>query len=175
MRRMNMKLKSFVSGIVCISASALMAASNVPFAGWDELIDSSPDILIVRAGATDKGVGVRGLFNAAVESLVVLKGSARLGQERFESACLLKPSEEYLVFCSWRTNGICYATESYRVVPLGPDFETGVLTGKSLGDQLKLLIQRRLSAVTSEIDALRTRLENDSRERERLEQALAKK
>jgi len=73
--------------------------------------------------------------------------------------------DEYLLFATRFEDTNCDALDLYRVVPLGHSFDTNWLGGKSLGDQIKFMLQYRLNNLNQE-------LQKGEEEKKRLEQGL---
>lgn len=74
------------------------------------------------------------------------------------------------MFATYQSNGFYQAynaTETYRIVPLGHYFQTNGLTGKSLKEQIQLVLRSRLEELNRE-------LERGAKEKNRLEEGLKK-
>lgn len=73
--------------------------------------------------------------------------------------------DQYLLFATYFTDTNCYALDLYRVVPLGHSFDTNLLSGKSLDEQIKFMLHYRL-------ENLKHELQDAEAEKARLEQAV---
>ena len=105
-------------------------------------------------------------FDSEVEVVSLLKGSNITSSARLWTDHRLRQGESYLIF-GYYDRGVFQAFEDYRVIPLGADFSTNLITGKSLDERLQILFKRRLSNLDHE-------LEQGQKEKERLEKALKK-
>ena len=153
-----------------------MAAPTQLFKGWHELTQASPDIIIVHCTKTpdletveSNGV-VRetalGAINSDVEVIFSLKGFAEQKKARIVSECALRQGEYYMVF-GLRYDGLYQATESYRIVPLGLNFSTNSLSGKTIDEQIQMLLQLRLNNLNRQMKA-------EQEEKQRLEEGIKK-
>jgi hypothetical protein len=181
-----MKAKIILKLTVFLVATSALAVVTMPFPGWEQLTKKSPDIIIARCEKTpelfevqDNGVvreTVGGLIESDIKVISVLKGEThqgampleqpRLGSARLSSWYRPRQSEYYLIF------SICYsgeyqAFEKYKMIPLGLDFSTNVLSGKTLDEQIQTLLQKRL-------DDLNRQMKVEQEEKARLESAFKK-
>ena len=81
-----------------------------------------------------------------------------------------RQGDRFLMFSTYQSNDLYRAynaTETYRVVPLGGYFPGDELKGKTLEEQIRLLLQHRLEDLTRE-------LQQGAVEKKRLEEALKK-
>ncbi len=162
--------------VATVSALAFPAS---PFIDWNNTVDGSSSILV----ATSKGIpwrtkltngGVmfnpsRGVLTSDIEIVATLKG------EKFNSgtAAILRSTkwpaqgDAYLIFANFFDGKDCQAFDDYSVVPLGHDFDTNILSGKSLDEQIHSLLQIRYRHLTNEIAHAQT-------EKERLDEYLKK-
>lgn len=181
-------MKSLIGIIVVIAL--MLGANGFPaiaqvihsFPGWDNLIENSPDIIVVRCSQTpdfykDHGDGPTGaLYNSKIEIISVLKGATNSGPEALKmpelgSGCLSsmyvpRQGEYYLIFSIFNYDKF-QASENYRIVPLGLNYSMKNLGDKSLNQQINFLLQWRL-------DRLNLQMQQDQAEKDRLEQALQK-
>lgn len=177
-----LSIKTVISALVFISAGSLMAVVMYAFSSWDFLTETSPDIVIARCSRTpdpyrDHGSGPTGsLFDTDIEVVSILKSATNWGTEvldappkgssRLSSAFYPRQGEYYLIFSVFYDHEY-QANESYRVVPLGLTINTNALTGKTLEEQIMMLLQKRLNSLNLEI-------KQGQEEKERLEQAFRK-
>ena len=76
--------------------------------------------------------------------------------------------ERFLMFATYQSNQLYRAynaTETYRIAPLGRYFPTNELAGKSLDEQIRLMLRRRLEDLSRE-------LKRGAEEKNRLEEGL---
>ena len=106
------------------------------------------------------------LIDSDMQIVSVLKGGLTNGPIVLRSRFWPRQSENYLVFGHF-SDGIYHAYEDYRVVPLGVGFSTNELAGKSLDQQIKLMLEYRFNDLNSE-------LERGQKEKQRLEEGLKK-
>lgn len=159
-------------------ASVAMAVVETSFSSWNGLIQVSPDIIIAHCSRTpdperDHGSGPTGpMVFSDIEVLSILKGAGvtnwaggmpQLGTSRLVSTYYPRQGEYYLVFSIYH-DGEHQASEKYRVVPLGLDFSTNSLSGKTLDAQIQMLLQRRLND-------LNRQMKEEHAEKQRLEEA----
>ena len=152
-----------------------MAYVTMEFPGWPLLEQQSHDIIIGRCSATpdlyDVGKdGVernsRGLINSQFEIVSVLKGVTNSGAFRLVSEYRPRQGEYYLIFSGYH-GGSYQAFEAYRIVPLGIQFVTNDLSGKSLDEKIQMLLEHRLND-------LKRLMQEDQEEKRRLEEGLKK-
>jgi hypothetical protein len=162
-----------VAALVSGVAASVMAYTTLEFPGWPPLIQSSPAIVIARCVATpvtdSPGNNVvqrdmRGLIESDIEVVSVLKGDTNSTANRLISAYEPFQNEFYLIFVRANIDGY-QAFEDYRIVPLGTEFNPETLQGKTLEQQIQMLLQRRL-------DNLNRQMKEEEQEKDRLEQAL---
>lgn len=171
MKKQIMWFATIVS-IVLTSLSA-MAYVTFEFPGWATLEQKSKNIIVARCRATPdpyavKNGGVeadlRGLIESEMEIVSVLKGATNSGTIHVRSEYWPRQGEYYLIFSTYNY-GVYQAFESYRIVPLGTRFFPDNLSGKSLDEQIKMLLNHRLEDLTRKI-------ESELQEKERLEKGL---
>ena len=165
---MNMKLRT--TGIVLLVAVRTATAVEIgPFTSWDDLTKKSPDIIIARCVTTPNPTVVGdGMISSDVEVLAVLKGDTKPEAARMVSQYWPHQDERFLMFATYQSNQLYRAynaTETYRIVPLGRYFPTKELAGKSLDEQIRLMLRRRLEDLSRE-------LERGAEEKNRLEEGL---
>ena len=150
-----------------------MAYTKFPFSGWPWLQQKSRDIIIGRCGLTADpdavgkdgvALNMRGLINSDIQIVSVLKGTTNSGTARLTSEYWPRQGEYYLVFAHYHDD-FYQAVEKYRIVPLGPHFTTNSLSGKSLNQQIRALLQHRL-------DMLNCEMQQAQEEKARLEEGL---
>jgi hypothetical protein len=152
---------------------------DVLFSNWEDTIQYSPYIVIVQCTkAPESHRLINGIMSdnplrlgtsggttlSVVELVAILKaepGRLAVG----EVAPTLKPGnfltlwseyrpcqgDDYLLFASEFRNTNCYAVSDYRVVPLGHSFDANLLSGKSLDEQVKFMLQYRLNNLKREL------------------------
>src|SRR2546422_754034 len=164
---MNMKLRT--TGIVLLVAVSTAAAVIIlPFTSWDDLTKKSPDIIIARCATTPNTPAIDGVIWSDIEVLAVLKGDTKPEAARMVSQYWPHQDERFLMFATYQSNQLYRAynaTETYRIVPLGRYFPTNELTGKTLDEQIQLVLRRRLEDVNRE-------LQKNAEEKNRLEKGL---
>jgi hypothetical protein len=164
----NMKKFAIVFGLLVAAQGAFAVAVN-PFSSWEDISKKSPDIVIARCTVTTPdGPVVNGMIWSDIEVLSVLKGDTKSGVARMVSQYAPRQGERFLMFSTYQSNEFYRAynaTETYRVVPLGRDFLVEGLTGKSLDEQIKIVLRHRLEVLTRE-------LQQGAEEKRRLDEAL---
>jgi len=83
-------------------------------------------------------------LHTEIKILFTLKGTNGVSLFRLLTDYELCSSKNYLVF-GYCDESVYCAYEEYRVVPLDKFFSTNLLAGKSLDDQIQILLQRRLN------------------------------
>jgi hypothetical protein len=163
---MKNKIIILVASLITISVTARVIA---PFNGWGNLTETSPDIIVVQCGkptpSNPNVIVVNGIkSDSEIQIVFALKGTNVLSFARLQTDHELRQGENYLVFGYFDT-GICKANEEYRVIPLGINFSTNSIAGKTLDEQIQILFQRSVANLNREI-------QKDQEEKQRLEQAL---
>lgn len=142
-----------------------MAVPYFPFRGWDDVKTRSEDIIVARCSETpDQPAYKDAVFKVNITVESVLKGTTDLGPATLDSLYRPRQGEHYLVYSTYHDGGYD-AVEDYRVIPLGFYFSTNMLAGKSLDEQVHMLLQHRL-------DDLNRELADGQKEKQRLEEAL---
>ena len=172
-----MKLKlSILNVLLYFMAVAVLAVPTQVFKSFRELTQESPIIIIVHCVETPNMTAVEnngvlkeasyGSIKSDVDITSVLKGLARPEKSILISECALRQGEYYLVFGN-PFNAYCQAVEQYRIIPLGLDFSTNMIAGKTLDEQIQVLLQRRLSN-------LNRQMKDEQEEKQRLQEGLNK-
>jgi hypothetical protein len=150
------------------------------FKSWSNLIDGSPDIVIARCTATPDftppGVKpkmvdiVGGGWLSDIEVISVLKGKTKPSLSHLISFYKPHQGELFVAFANYTmsgTNSLYSANEGYQVIPLNSDFRISDLNGKTLDEQIQLILKSRLKDLDDEIT-------RDNEEKQRLESGLKK-
>lgn len=157
--------------ITATSASALLLA---PFTSWDDLVERSPDIIIARCIATEDLLEppptsiYPNVFNSDIQVISVLKGNSMPGMSHLVSTYFPYRGEYFAAFATYstvRTNSVYVATEEYRIVPLIHFHGAGEFAGKTLNQQIQLILKERLIYLNDE-------LAKGNEEKKRLEEGL---
>ncbi len=152
------------------AVSTAMAVIVLPFTSWEDLTRKSPDIIIARCTTTPNPTVLGdGMVWSEIEVQSVLKGDTKPGSAQMVSQYWPRQGERFLMFAVYQSNQLYRAynaTEAYRVVPLASNFATSELAGKSLDEQIQLVLRRRLVDVNRE-------LEKDAEEKSRLALAVS--
>lgn len=157
----------------------VISARAIPieeFKGWDDLIKHSPEIFIARCvntldfiSASNRiAVVADNVIHSDVEVISVLKGTPSSGVSPLGSQYWPYRGEYFMVFASCEKNQFnsgYTAVETYRIVPLDHNFMTNRLSGKTLNEQIDLVLAQRLQD-------LRGKLADDREEAFRLEKKL---
>lgn len=146
------------------------------FKTWEHMTEYSADIVIARCVQTPEistpgntpnlVVRTDDVIESNAEIITVLKGKTKLGLSRLASWYSTHQGEYYLVFANYR-DGFYQAIENYRVIPIGTQFSTNDLTGKTLDNQIRMLLKLRL-------DNLNKQIREEQAEKKRLEEAFKK-
>lgn len=159
-------------------AGMAVAVPTQPFRDWSELTRTSKDIVIVHcvktpeteiveAGGVVREEGFGGI-KSDVEISFALKGQMDSGKSEIVSQYPLRQSEYYLAFANqYESHGFYQAYEPYRIISLGQNFDTNVLSGKTLDEQIQTLLQKRLNDLNRQMKA-------EQEEKARLESAFKK-
>jgi hypothetical protein len=108
-----------------------------------------------------RGYWKDGVITSDIEVVFVLQGTTKPGPSHLVSTYRLPHQGDYYLIFADYYNGHYQALEDYRVVPLGYNFESDRLTGKTLDEQIDILVRDRLD-----------QLNNVSEEKKRLEEEL---
>jgi hypothetical protein len=167
----------FTTGVVAY------AVFFTKFTSWDDLVEQSPDIIIARCtgtvgtfkpeGATPQKTTVitDNIVPSDIEVVSVLKGNTKPGLSHIRSGYWPHQNELFLVFANYRSDQYYSgyaAIEDYRVIPLSRDFRTNELVGKTLNEQIQLILNGRLKDLNDE-------LTRNNEEKLRLEQGFKHK
>lgn len=186
-------MKKLILISVLFSAIIVTVASPIiQFKSWDDLIQSSSDILIVArhnavaqpqvSRSTNNPVVIQtidGGMPYPVEIISVLKGNAKSGPAELFAPYSPRLGElphqgnMYLVFVSNHEGDQKYpwyrANENYRIVFIAPDIYSGAWTnaiaGRLLKEQIRIMLESRLSSIDEE-------LKSDQEEKKRVEDGL---
>ena len=158
---MKLKLITIMLLLVAITVAARLIAV---FSDWNWAMKNSPNIIIAHCGKQSPSSNH---FNApasdfSIKVLTVLKGATNVVSARLLTDHELITGQNYLVF-GYYDAGIYTAYEEFRIVPLGVNFSTNLISGKSLDDQLQILFKLRRDQLNQEI-------QKDKEEKQRLEE-----
>ena len=168
-----MKTNIVCAAVLATSLSAL-ALPIADFTSWDDIIGRSPDIIIAKCIATQDMLPQKptilfgNVCNSDIEVMSVLKGDTTTGSSHLLSSYNPYRGEIFIAFGSYSTygtNGAYCATEDYRVVPLRRLFTTNVLSGKTVKEQVQLILASRLNDLNEE-------MERDNVEKQRIDAEL---
>jgi hypothetical protein len=179
MKTLNIKV-IVLAWLSFVTVSSVMAVVTYSFSDWERLTQKSPDIIIARCSRTpdpyrDHGFGPTGaLIDADIEVISIMKSSTNWGREPLEKAATgvarvssefyPRQGEFYLIF-SILYDHRYQASEAYRVVPLGLTFNTNSLSGKTLDEQIQMLLKQRLNN-------LKQQMKDEQEEKQRLEEGI---
>jgi hypothetical protein len=148
-----------------VAAGTAWALLMGRFTSWTDLIEQSPDIIIARCVATHDGLkpgptksDYVNAFFSDIEVISVLKGTNRPGPSHLTSPDRPFRGELFLLFANYASNQDdteYEAVEDYRVIPIvaGPNrWLTNQLAGKSLNEQVQMIINWRLSELNHEME-----------------------
>jgi hypothetical protein len=171
-----------ISLTIVLLASAIATFGTIidHFRGWSELINSSPDVVIARCTATPDFFAqssdtprfienIGGGWTSDIDVISILKGNTKTGLSKLSS--FYKPYQgELFVIFSTRiltvgTNSCYSANEDYKIIPLNSDFRINDLNGKTLDEQIQLILKSRLKDLDDEIA-------RDNQEKVRLQEGL---
>lgn len=71
-----------------------------------------------------------------------------------QSLYWIEPGKQYLIFAQFH-DGFYQAIEEYRFISLDPSFSTNLISGKSLDEQIGIIIKRRLAFLEQELEQKR--------------------
>ena len=152
------------------TASAIISQS---FSSWESLTKNSPDIIIARCRETPEtvkrnghAVDTQGWIISNMEIVSILKGATNSGAVRLGSEYCPSQGEFYLIFSNYH-DGYYTSTEAYRFVPLGLQFSTNMITGVTLDEKIRRLLERRLYNLNQQ-------MKHEQAEKQRLEDAVKK-
>ena len=164
-----MKIRITIIALLA-TLSAAVAVRLAPFAGWNDLTQKTPDIIVARCTATPEPRSANGQTWSDIEVLMVLKGETKPGAARMVAGYSPYQHEYVLLFATYQSNQLYRAynaAESYRIVSLNRYFPTNQLVGKPLDEQIQLLLRHRLDELTRE-------LQQGAAEKKRLEEGIKK-
>ncbi len=155
----NMKRNTLIL-ILLAMVGSVFATLVSPFRSWSNLVDNSPDIIIARCNATP-GFTLPGISprmeiypQTDVEVVSVLKGNTKCGSSRLSSFYNPYQGELFVAFSTYMTlgtNSWYNANEEYKIIPLNSDFRISDLDGKTLDEQIQLILASRLKDLNDEI------------------------
>ncbi len=183
--------KRIVTTVLLAVAIAAFATPIIEFTGWNNLIESSPDIIIARPTGTFSSTSINstnhpmattivdGGMSYPIEVITVLKGVTKPGPAQLWSSFssrlgeLPHQGDMYLVFAGNHGSGLtnCWynAIEDYRIVFIAPDIYSGAwtnaLAGKALKEQIKMILKCRLGSLNEQ-------RQKDQDEEKRIEEGL---
>lgn len=160
--------------ILLIVASTASAVLLSEFAGYDWLEQHSPDIFVARCVTNPPTLlpsNSESIVNAfSIQVVSSIKGTNRYVTAPLSSMHWLNVGDNYLIYGRFE-DGICYATEEFRVIPLGRELWAGTFTnliaGKPLPEQLQILLKRALENVNRNMN-------REREEKQRLEEGVMK-
>ena len=169
-------MKKHIRIIVLFAATATaFGMYAIEFNSWDDLIEQSSDIIIARCTATigapvtSKPIAImNGIIPSDIQVVSVLKGNTKPGPSCMASQYWPSRDAQFLVLANYESDQIYtgyVAIENYRIVPLNRDFQTSELSGKTLTEQVKLILSSRLKGLNDE-------LARDNEEKQRIEAGL---
>lgn len=160
----NMKTITIITSLLVVVGTASAIFVN-PFKSWNDLTESSRDIVIARCTSTlgttkpEKTTAIiDGMIPSDIEVLYVLKGSTKPGLSRMVSQYWPYQGEQFLMFAGYSNDQYFTgysAVEGYRVVPLSRHFNQYIwdhqLAGKPLQGQVQWILKSRLEDLNAEI------------------------
>jgi hypothetical protein len=146
------------------------------FSNWNNLINSSRDIIIAQCTATPDFfaqssvtprfvTNIGGGWTSDVNVITILKGNTKIGLSKLSSFYKPYQGELFVVFAtSGRigTNSVYVANEEYQIIPLNHNFQISSLNEKTLEEKIQLIFKTRLKDLNDEIardNAEKTRLQ----------------
>lgn len=144
---------SIVLGTV-LTAGAMLISQ---FESWDNLIEQSPDIVIAKCATSlettksENRIILNGIISSDIDVISVLKGNSNVGLSHLHSSYQPQQGESFLIFANYEPNVGFRAAEGYRVIPLNQYFQTNQLDGKTLREQVQLILNSRLKDLNDEI------------------------
>jgi len=160
-----MKQKFIIIACALVSFAAIARVIE-PFHGWDRLKTESPNIAIVECGSpvppnpNEQTEGApKSDSNAQI--IFTLKGTNETTSVRLQTDYELSAGRKYLVF-GQIDKGVFLAYEKFRIIKIGRIFSIESITGKTLDEQVQVILERRLPDLNQE-------LEQNIEEKQRLE------
>jgi hypothetical protein len=153
-------MKKYILALLCVLVAFTAAARLFgEFRGWNELIEHSPNIVIAKCTSSVDTLGKpyiiqNGWVPSEIEVLTVLKGNTKIGPAHMMSTYWPHPGERFLLFGNYQENpGFTNYSinEEYRVVPLNHYFQTNMLGGTNLQEQIRWVLQNRLQDLNEEL------------------------
>jgi hypothetical protein len=93
-----------------------------------------------------------GITMSDVETVSILKGTNVPTAMTLYSEYRPAQGDAYLLFVTEFQGTNCFSLETYRVVPLGSFFDTNLVNGKNLDEQIKVMLQYRLDHLGRELE-----------------------
>jgi len=134
------------------------------FTSWNDLIGRSPDIIIARCTMTPDFTSpgssattrwtLDDVVHSDIEVIDVLKGNTKPGLSHLGSFYKPHQGDMFAIlgqFSTYQLNSWYNAVEDYRIIPLKEDFDTNKLTGKTLDEQMKIILTARLCDLNDEL------------------------
>lgn len=130
------------------------------FPGWKQVVDYSPDIFLARCTAAHDGLlpspksMVLNVDTSDIDVLMVLKGKTTPGSSHMTSLYSPYRGERFVAVGFYYTNrnvGAYSVVEDYRIIPISQNFDANQLAGKSLDDQIQIILRDRINAVDDEM------------------------
>jgi hypothetical protein len=156
---------------------SLIGFPVVTFPGWKQLTKTSPHIFL----AISKGIPwrikytngyaitnpSRGILHSDIEIALTLKGdNPRPGSiADVKSTYWPSQDETYLIFASYFEGNSYQALDDYCFVPLGHNFSTNIVIGRTLDEQIRAILEYRYNMLSNEMNRAQT-------EKQRLEDFL---
>jgi hypothetical protein len=161
-------MKKYISIIILLlTASTAFAVLMSSFTSWDDLIERSPEIIIARCTSTlgsSKSerpiLNIDGMIPSDIEVIAILKGNGKPGLEHLTSQYWPCPGRAFLLFANYENDQYYkgyVAVEKYRVVPMNRyasennQFLTNELSGKTLREQVQMILNNRLLDLNEEL------------------------
>lgn len=163
-------MKTKVICIFTLLIAAVATARLAPvFPGWDRLKQICPDIFVARCGESASPGQYMEAVNAytsdsRVNIISVLKGTNSVAAGRLQTDYDLVQNDYYLVF-GHHDGGFFTSYGPSGVIPLGRWFTTNSIAGKSMDEQIQVLLKQSLDTMNWEI-------QRDQQVKQRLEAAL---
>lgn len=133
------------------SAASAFAVRVQPFTSWAELINKSPDIVIARCVSYPEQQIYVGIIKSSINVISVVKGDTQLGPAELASLRACSFDTPVLIFSEFKQaegKPGYIAIETYRLMPLAPDFDFSQLPNNNPDQRLSLILQHRLSSDT---------------------------
>lgn len=170
---MKRSILATVAAVVSLVATdRASATASEPFTSWEDLTQKSPDIVLACCTATTSNPEsfVNGMIVSEIKVTAGLKGDNKAGAAKMVSRYWPHQGDCFLMFSTHVSDQLFTgynAVEHYRIIPINRYFQASQLAGKSLAEQIQLILSRRLADVREELDRL-------AKEKNRLEQSFTK-